>query len=506
MFLFVTIVVVFLSYFLLKYHRKRQHQLDILSHFKGPYPNYILGCYNVFKDKSVEDIFDVLDECHQKYGADLVFIGPFNDLELQISSAENVEKAILAKTSKKSFPYEFLEPWLGTGLLLSFGEKWFQRRKIITPSFHFKMLDQFMDVFNREGDILVKQLEKHAGQKEFNIYDYITLYALDSICETSMGVQVNAQKDPKNEYANGVKLMSDFIFRRVFSVLRQFPSLFFLYPFAKEQAKVIQQLHNFTNSVIERRRKQLEKELSLGKVEFNRDEEDLYSKRRDTFLDQLLKVSVNGQPLSNADIREEVDTFMFEGHDTTTSGISFTLLQLAKHQDVQQKLFEEIDTMYGASAGSTVLTSASLQEMKYLDCVIKEALRLRPPVPFIGRTLLEDMEMNGTIIKAGTTITVNIYNVHRNPKIFPDPERFIPERFSDENEVKRGPYDYIPFSAGFRNCIGQRYALLEMKVTIVKLLASYRVLPGESIDKVRLKADLVLRPTAGIPVKLVKRS
>ncbi|ETN67452.1 cytochrome P450 [Anopheles darlingi] len=287
-----------------------------------------------------------------------------------------MEKILLAKTTKKSFPYEFLEPWLGTGLLLSFGEKWFQRRKIITPSFHFKMLDQFMDVFNREGDILVKQLEKHAGQKEFNIYDYITLYALDSICETSMGVQVNAQKDPNNEYANGVKLMSDFIFRRVFSV------------------------DDANNS---------RRNYHWEKVEFNRNEEDLYSKRRDTFLDQLLKVSVNGQPLSNADIREEVDTFMFEGHDTTTSGISFTLLQLAKHQDVQQKLFEEIDTMYGASAGSTVLTSASLQEMKYLDWVIKEALRLRPPVPFIGRTLLEDMEMNGTIYQLEPRYTLNIY-------------------------------------------------------------------------------------------------
>ncbi|XP_050081704.1 cytochrome P450 4C1-like [Anopheles aquasalis] len=506
MYLFLTIAVVFLSYFLLKYHQKRQQLLTIVKHFNGPKSNYFLGISYLFQGKSVEDIFDVLDDCHKKYGPDVSMVGSFNDFVLEISSPENVEKILLAKTTKKSFPYEFLEPWLGTGLLLSFGEKWFQRRKIITPSFHFKMLDQFMDVFNREADILVNQLEKHVGQKEFNIYDYITLYALDSICETSMGVQVNAQKDPNNEYANGVKLMSDFIFRRVFSVLRQFPSLFFLYPYAKEQARVIQQLHNFTNSVIERRRAQLEKEQSLGKVEFDRDEQELYTKRRDTFLDQLLKVSVNGKPLSNADIREEVDTFMFEGHDTTTSGISFTILQLAKHPDVQQKLFEEIDSMFGAAASSTVLTSATLQEMKYLDLVIKEALRLRPPVPFIGRKLLEDMEMNGTIIPAGTTISLNIYNVHRNTKVFPDPERFIPERFSDENEVKRGPYDYIPFSAGFRNCIGQRYALLEMKVTIVKLLASYRILPGESIGKTRLKADLVLRPTAGIPVKLVKRS
>ncbi|XP_052867746.1 cytochrome P450 4d1-like [Anopheles cruzii] len=506
MFLLVALVALCLGYLLLKYHQRRQHLLEISKHFSGPYPHYFLGCYYLFKNKSVEDIFDVLNECHQKYGADVSMIGAFNDLVLDLSGSENVEKVLLAKTTKKSFPYEFLEPWLGTGLLLSFGDKWFQRRKIITPAFHFKMLDQFMDVFNREADVLVARLENKVNQKEFDIYDYITLYALDSICETSMGVQINAQNDPNNEYARSVKQMSEFIFRRVFSVMRSFPSLFFLYPFAKEQEEVIKKLHNFTNSVIEKRRRQLENEQLLNKVEFNRDEEDLYSKRRDTFLDQLLKVTVNGQPLSNADIREEVDTFMFEGHDTTTSGISFTILQLAKCQDVQQKLFEEINTAFGSDASTTVLTSASLQELKYLDLVIKEALRLRPPVPFIGRKLLEDMEMNGTIVPAGTTISLNIYNVHRNPKVFPDPERFDPERFSDENEVKRGPYDYIPFSAGFRNCVGQRYALLEMKVTIVKLIAAYRILPGESIDRLRLKTDLVLRPAAtGIPVKLVKR-
>ncbi|XP_053662639.1 cytochrome P450 4d1-like [Anopheles marshallii] len=499
MFVVVTLLVVYISYLLLKYHQKRQEVLKILPHFNGPHPEYFLGCAYVFKDKSIPELFDAIVDCHRQYGKDICLVGAFNDMELDISSSHNVEKLLLSKTTKKSYQYDFIEPWLGTGLLLSFGEKWFQRRKIITPSFHFKILDQFMDVFNKEADILITKLERHVNQKEFDIYDYITLYALDSICATSMGVHINAQEDPNNDYAKGVKTVSEYVFRRIFSVLRQFPALFVLYSYARDQGRVIKRLHDFTNSVIETRRKQLSQENKAL-------QEDDYTKHRDTFLDQLLKVKIDGKPLSTADIREEVDTFMFEGHDTTTSGISFTVLELAKHQDIQQKLYEEIDTVLGKDAGSVFLTNSLLQELKYLDMVIKESLRLVPPVPFIGRKLLEDMEMNGTVLPAGTTVSLNIFCLHRNPKVFPDPEKFIPERFSDENEIKRGPYDYIPFSAGSRNCIGQKYALLEMKVTIVKLLASYRILPGESIDQVRFKADLVIRSTGGIPVKLVKRS
>ena len=134
------------------------------------------------------EIFDTIVDSHAQYGKDICLIGAFNMLELEIASAQNIEKVLLAKTTKKSYQYDFLEPWLGTGLLLSFGEKWFQRRKIITPSFHFKILDQFMDVFNREADTLVSKLERHVDQQEFDIYDHITLYALDSICGRSLRV------------------------------------------------------------------------------------------------------------------------------------------------------------------------------------------------------------------------------------------------------------------------------------------------------------------------------
>ena len=136
--------------------------------------------------------------------------------------------------------------------------------------------------------------------------------------------------------------------------------------------------------------------------------------------------------------------------------------------------------------------------------VIKESQRLYATVPIIGREPVEDLDVgDGRIIKKGTDIAICIYAMHRDEDLFPEPLKFDPERFSDENQAKRRPYDFIPFSAGPRNCIGQKFALLEIKSTIVKLLGHFKVLPGET--ELKYNADLTLRPENGLFVKIVQR-
>ncbi|XP_058822334.1 cytochrome P450 4C1-like [Topomyia yanbarensis] len=480
--------------------------LQVIKHFPGPKPNFLLGNLMEFQT-DIPGIFKRMVELHEENGPDIVTWGVGNDIMLNVSSARSVEKVLMAKATEKSVIYDYIEPWLGKGLLISSGEKWFHRRKIITPTFHFKILEGFAEVFNREANVLMRKLERHDGAGEFDIYDYISLYALDSICETSMGVQINAQEDPTNQYVCDVKRMSELILLRIFSPISAFNSVYwYLVPNAWEQRKLIRRLHQFTDSVINQRREQLRNNKQLGTIEFDLNEADMYSKRKQTFLDLLLNVTVDGKPLSNLDIREEVDTFMFEGHDTTTSGIAFTILQLAKNQDIQQKVYDEILSTLGKDSCKTAtLTYNNLQDFKYLDMVVKESLRLLPPVSFIGRKLVEDTEINGVIVPAGVDMTVPIYVVHRNPAVYPDPERFDPERFAESAENRRGPFDYIPFSVGSRNCIGQRYALMELKITIIRLVANYQVLPGETMKNIRFKTDLVLRPAEGIPIKVIAR-
>ncbi|XP_050099313.1 cytochrome P450 4d8-like [Anopheles aquasalis] len=489
----------------LRAYQRRQQLRHIAAHFGGPRPHWMLGNLLEFPANDIPGIFERMVSMHVDYGKDLFNWGLGNDHMVIVSSAENVEKVAMAKKTQKSTIYEFIEVWLGQGLLISKGEKWFQRRKIITPTFHFKILENFAEVFNSEADVLVENLRQHANSgQEFDIYEPISLYALDSICTTSMGVAIHAQRDPTNQYVRDVKRMSELVLLRIFHVLASFPQVYwYLIPHAWEQRKLIGRLHAFTDAVIQKRRKQLlDSKQTARTVSFDVNEENLYSKRKETFLDLLLNVTVDGQPLSDLDIREEVDTFMFEGHDTTTSGIAFTFYQLAKHPDIQERLFQEIVDTLGPDYRTVPLTYSTLQNFKYLDMVVKESLRLLPPVSFIGRRLVEDLELNGVTVPAGTDITIPIYVIHRNPDVYPDPERFDPERFGDESTQRRGPYDYIPFSIGSRNCIGQRYALMEMKITIIRLLSNYQILPGDTMSQVRLKTDLVLRPDKTIPIKI----
>ncbi|XP_052862797.1 cytochrome P450 4d2-like [Anopheles cruzii] len=503
--LLTSLLLLLLLYAVVKAYRKRQQLRKIAAHFGGAKPHWLLGNLLDYPKNDVPGIFDAMVQRHTDHGKDLFSWALLNDHMVIVSSAENVAKVVMAKQTQKSTFYQFLEVWLGQGLLLSWGDKWFQRRRIITPTFHFNILAAFSEVFNREATVLVEKLAPLANSgREFDIYEPVSLYALNSICLTSMGVDVNAQRDPTNQYVRDVKRMSELVLLRIFHVLSSFPQVYwYTMPHAWEQRKLIGRLHAFTDSVIHQRRQRLLNGDQAGR--FDVSEENRYAKRKETFLDLLLNVTVDGRPLSDLDIREEVDTFMFEGHDTTASAIAFTFLQLAGHREIQDRLHREIVDTLGPDHRTVPLTYGTLQNFRYLDMVVKESLRLLPPVSFIGRRLVEDLQLNGVTVPAGTDCLIPIYVIHRNPNVYPDPERFDPERFADGSEQRRGPYDYMPFSVGARNCIGQRFAVLEIKISIIRMVSHYHIHPGDTIRGVRLKTDLVLRPDKGIPIKLSAR-
>ncbi|XP_052890672.1 cytochrome P450 4d1-like [Anopheles moucheti] len=471
----------------------------------GPPAYPIIGSGLLFLNKSPAEFLRIIGDLLKRYGdcfrvwlgtqLAIVIVDP-KDIEVLLSSPKYIDK---------STEYDFIRPWLGEGLLTSRGRKWHTHRKVITPTFHFKILEQFVEIFDRQSTTFVKMLQPLAESgKSFDIFPQVTLCALDVICESAMGTKVNAQINSTSNYVLAVKEITNLIQLRFYDFLIRYDIFFRLSANCRKQRKVLKILHDYTDSVVKGRRQQLEAKSNIEETEEGSDQ-DLGIKKRMAFLDMLLQATIDGRPLTDLEIREEVDTFMFEGHDTTTSAISFLLLSLAKNPDVQHKVFDEVQTVVGYDRTRPV-TMAMLNDMSYLDLVIKETLRLYPSVPLIGRKMIQTTEINGKIFPAGANLIIMPFFLGRDARYFPDPERFDPERFNVERSAeKTNPYQYIPFSAGPRNCIGQKFAVAELKSLVSKVLRHYEILPPADKQDESFIAELILRPEHGVFVRLKPR-
>ncbi|XP_050086156.1 cytochrome P450 4d10-like [Anopheles aquasalis] len=459
----------------------------------------------IFGSYSIPEFLHVVRTLITEYG-DCFRVWLGTQLVIVVNDPKDIEVVLSSpKYIDKSTEYDFIRPWLGEGLLTSAGRKWHTHRKVITPTFHFKILEQFVEIFDRQSTTFVQMLKPFAESgKSFDIFPQVTLCALDVICESAMGTKVDAQLHSTSTYVLAVKEISNLIQLRFYDFLIRYNFFFRLSSNSRKQKKVLKILHNYTDSVISDRRKQLANASNTGGSEKPNDH-DLGIKRKMAFLDMLLQSTVDGRPLTDLEIREEVDTFMFEGHDTTTSAISFLLQSLAKNPAIQQKVFDEVRNIVGDDRTQPV-TMAMLNEMSYLDLVIKETLRLYPSVPMIGRKMYQTTEINGKIYPAGANVIIMPFFVGRSSKYYTNPEKFDPERFNVETSAeKTNPYRYIPFSAGPRNCIGQKFAVAELKSLVSKVLRHYEILPPTEQWDESFIAELILRPEHGTFVRLKQR-
>lgn len=491
-------LVLFLLYAIPHYWLRLSRAARLTAHLPGPKPLPLVGNALEF-GKDTVSIQKTFEKFWREHGTLFrMWLGP--TLFLFVTDPKYVEHFLNSNENiSKNMTYKFVEPWLGKGLLTSTGSKWKHHRKIITPTFHFKILENYLEVFNSQGNTLIEKLKKKTGGSEFNIYDDITICALDIICESAMGTKMDLQNNSNSEYVLAVKGLADVSMKRTIKPWFYPDFIFNAVSLGRRQRKYLKIVHNTTNEVIKRRKKEL---LEDRKENIdNNDKDDFGQKKRMAFLDLLLVYKKDGANLTDVEIREEVDTFMFEGHDTTASGMGFCLWMLAKHQNIQDKAYEELVGIFGDSDRDA--TSQDLQDMKYLERVIKETQRILPSVPHFARELDVDAKIDDLHVASGTNILISPFFIHRNPEYFPDPEKFDPDRFLPDVAQGRNPYAYIPFSAGPRNCIGQKFAMMEMKSTISKIIRNFRVLPGSK--EITLSAELVLRSWEGIFVKLELR-
>ncbi len=188
----------------------------------------------------------------------------------------------------------------------------------------------------------------------------------------------------------------------------------------------------------------------------------------------------DGQPLTDRELRDQLFTLFFAGHETAATALCWIHYLLDRHPDVRNRLMREVDAVLGDSAP----TAETLHKLEYTEQVVQECLRLYSPIHAISRTALVDHTLGGYRIPAGATVCVSLFATHRLPAHWPDPERFDPDRFTADQCAVRARFSYLPFAAGHRNCIGGGQAMVELKMIVAMIAQRYwlQIAAGQRIE------------------------
>ncbi|XP_037875026.1 cytochrome P450 4c3 isoform X1 [Bombyx mori] len=418
-----------------------------------------------------------------------------------------VDSEVVLKTClEKDDLHRFIRAIIGYGGIFAPVSIWRRRRKIMVPAFSPRIVQSFVGIISEQSEKLASNLGKRVGKGMFSSWPFLSAYTLDSVCETALGVKINAQGDKDSSFLKSMNRILNIVCMRIFHLWLQPVWLFKLFPVFNEHQSCIEMLHDFVDKVIQNKREEIKRE-NNSKTEVDY-EYNLGSYKCKTFLDLLITLSGAEKGYTNIELREEVLTLTVAGTDTSAVAIGFTLELLSKYPEIQEKVYKELREVFCDS--ERPLIKEDLEKMKYLERVVKESLRLFPPVPFIIRKVLEDMTLpSGSVLPAGSGIVVSIWGIHRDPKYWGpeaehfDPDRFLPERFNVEH-----PCCYLPFSSGPRNCLGYQYAMISIKTSLSAILRRYKVV-GEPekgpVPRIRVKLDIMMKSVEGCQVALERR-
>ncbi|XP_005989494.1 thromboxane-A synthase isoform X1 [Latimeria chalumnae] len=404
-------------------------------------------------------------------------------------------------------------------------DRWKHVRSVLTPAFSAAKMKEMAPLINQAADTLLENLRTFADAGEhMDVHKGFGYFTMDVVASVAFGTQVDSQKNPDDPFVKHAKLFFQIsIFRPLIIISMMFP--FIMMPVIRLLPnKRLEQINRFFMHVI-------------GNIITQRDLQPPSKRRRD-FLQLMLdaRSSVQRVAVENFDIVNRADeaiqnqTLMGEpaardkdakktltddevvgqafivllgGYETSSSALAFLVYSLARHPECQDKLLKEVDEFYETHE---IPDYNSVQKLKYLDMVISETLRMYPPAFRFSRESAQDVVVNGQLFPAGVLVEVAVGYLHYDAEYWPEPEKFIPERFTKEAKEQRHPFVYLPFGAGPRSCIGMRLALLELKIAVVRIFQKYRfeVCPETQVP-LQLISNTVLGPKDGIILKILSR-
>ncbi|NXI77484.1 CP46A hydroxylase, partial [Rhipidura dahli] len=376
----------------------------------------------------------------------------------------------------------FGERFLGNGLVTVCNhEHWHKQRRIMDPAFSRSYLIGLMDTFNEKAEELMEKLQEKAdGKTEFSMLSMMSRVTMDIIGKVAFGLELNALSDDQTPLPNAVMKIMEGLNKARIPLIRFMPGQRKL---VKEAREGVRLLRRVGKECIEQRKEAIQsgKEAPLD------------------ILTQILKGDALEKTRDDENILDNFITFFVAGHETSANQMTFTVMALGQHPEILERAQAEVDEVLGAKRD---VDYEDLGKLTYLSQVLKESLRLYPPVSGTLRRLEKEQVVSGIRIPANTTVFLNTYIMGRMEKFFKDPLTFDPDRFS--KDAPKPYYCYFPFSLGPRSCIGQVFAQMEVKVVMAKLLQRFEIqlVPGQSFQLVEAGT---LKPLDGVICKLKPR-
>ncbi|XP_019655478.1 cytochrome P450 4B1 isoform X5 [Ailuropoda melanoleuca] len=421
---------------------RRQMLARAMDSFPGPPTHWLFGHAQEIQQTGSLD--KVVSWAHQFPYAHPLWLGQFLGF-LNIYEPDYAKAVYSRGDPKAADLYDFFLQWIGKGLLVLQGPKWYEHRKLLTPGFHYDVLKPYVAVFTNSTHTMLDQWEEKAREdKSFDIFCDVGHMALDSLMKCTFGKGDSGLDHRDSSYHSAVRDLTLLMQERIDSFQYHNDFVYWLTPHGHRFLRACQAAHDHTDHVIRGRKAALKDEKEWEKIQ---------SRRHLDFLDILLGArDENGIKLSDEDLRAEVDTFMFEGHDTTTSGICWFLYCMALYPEHQHRCREEVCEILGDRDSFQWYTASSAS---------LSALWMAAPYLQV----------------------------------------FDPLRFSPENVATRHPFAFMPFSAGPRNCIGQQFAMNEMKVVTALCLLRFEFALDPLRPPIKMP-QLVLRSKNGIHLHL----
>ncbi|KMQ85974.1 cytochrome p450 9e2-like protein [Lasius niger] len=401
----------------------------------------------------------------------------------------------------RSFVDERLDPIFGKNIFALRGDRWREMRNTLSPSFTANKMKIMFDLISKCSSEFVNYLVDHPELcVSIETKQIFRRYTTDVIATAGFGISVNSMKDQNNEfYMRGIEINKSFS-----GVLAMFKIVFMLsFPrFAKFLG-----MTGFVSPSTSEFFKRI-----VGETIRTREEQGIV--RPDMI--HLLMQARNKDGSSNHkmtldDIVPQCFGFFLAGFDTTSTLMCFVAHELAVNRDIQDRLYEEVKQHL---VEGNEISYESLSKMTYMDMVLSETLRKYPPVVFNDRLCTKNYELppaqpgyKSVIVESNSVMMIPVYALHHDPKYYPNPNKFDPERFSEENKDNIVPYTYLPFGHGPRKCIGNRFALMETKILMANLLQKFILKRTEkTVEPVVFdKSDFNLQPEGGFWIALEKR-